>query len=183
MTQNDVKNGVCKPVTILFARGTTEGGNMGTLTGPPFVKAVGAAMGADNVAVQGIDYPADIPGFLAGGDKAGSALMAKMVGMVMTACPDTKLVMAGYSQGGQLVHNAADMLSADQTAFVQCAVIFGDPNNGKPIGQVPAASSKVVCHKGDQICAGQALILQPHLTYSQNANEAAKFVMSSVGAA
>ncbi|KAI9870062.1 MAG: hypothetical protein M1823_008863, partial [Watsoniomyces obsoletus] len=68
-------------MTVLFARGTTETGNMGTVAGPPFVSAIGSMMGAGNVAVQGIEYPADIPGFLAGGDKGGSALMAKMVGM------------------------------------------------------------------------------------------------------
>lgn len=69
---------------------------MGTLAGPPFVQAIGQMAGAGNVAVQGIEYPADIPGFLAGGDAGGSALMAKMVGDVMTKCPQTKLVMAGY---------------------------------------------------------------------------------------
>lgn len=95
-TQNDVKNGVCKQMTVLFARGTTEGGNMGSLAGPPFVQAVGQMVGADNLAVQGIDYPADIPGFLAGGDAGGSQLMAQMVGQVMAACPTTSLVMAGY---------------------------------------------------------------------------------------
>ena len=99
MTQNDLRNGVCKPLTILFARGTTEGGNVGTLAGPPFFEAVGQAMGADNVAVQGIDYPADIQGFLAGGDAGGSALMAQMVGMAMSQCPQTKLVMSGYRYG------------------------------------------------------------------------------------
>lgn len=96
MTQNDVKNGECKPTTILFARGTTEQGNMGTLTGPPFVQAVGQAVGADNVAVQGIDYPADIPGFLAGGDAGGSATMAGLVSMVMATCPNTSLTISGY---------------------------------------------------------------------------------------
>lgn len=69
---------------------------MGTLAGPPFVQAMGQMMGAANVAVQGIDYPADIPGFLAGGDAGGSKLMAQMVGQVMAACPTTNLVMAGY---------------------------------------------------------------------------------------
>jgi hypothetical protein len=97
-TQNDVTNGgACKPMTVLFARGTTETGNMGTVAGPPFVSAIGTMLGTDNVAVQGIEYPADIPGFLAGGDKAGSALMAQMVGTVRAQCPDTSLVMAGYS--------------------------------------------------------------------------------------
>lgn len=96
-TQNDVKNGgACKAMTILFARGTTEIGNMGTVAGPPFVSAVGAMMGGD-VAVQGIEYPADVPGFLVGGDAGGSKLMAQMVGQVKAKCPDTTLVMAGYS--------------------------------------------------------------------------------------
>jgi hypothetical protein len=98
-TQNDVKNGGgCKAMTVLFARGTTELGNMGSIAGPPFVTALGAMMGgAANVAVQGIQYPADVPGFLAGGDKGGSQLMAQMVGQVRAQCPDTTLVMAGYS--------------------------------------------------------------------------------------
>ncbi|KAF2727749.1 carbohydrate esterase family 5 protein [Polyplosphaeria fusca] len=179
INQNDVNNGLCKPVTVLFARGTTERGNMGTLTGPPFVEAVGAAVGEDNIAVQGIDYPADIPGFLAGGDADGSALMAQLVGEVMAACPTTKLVMSGYSQGGQLVHNAADMLSAAETEFVSSAVIFGDPNNGQAVGALPAAKTKVFCNDGDNICEGGNLILRPHLTYSDDAGDAAAFVQAN----
>jgi len=99
MSQNDVTGGgACKAMTILFARGTTELGNMGSVAGPPFVSAIGAMMGgATNVAVQGIAYPADVPGFLVGGSKAGSTLMAQMVGKVRAKCPDTSLVMAGYS--------------------------------------------------------------------------------------
>ncbi|PSN65531.1 cutinase precursor [Corynespora cassiicola Philippines] len=179
MTQNDVVDGACKPVTILFARGTSEQGNMGSLVGPPFVQAVGQMAGVDNVAVQGIDYPADTAGFFAGGDAGGSTLMAQMVGRVMAACPNTNLVMSGYSQGGQIVHNAAEMLSADQSAFVKSAVIFGDPDNGKPVGAIAASRTKVICHDGDKICDGEALILEPHLTYSMNAKEAAAFVMAA----
>ncbi|KAF2831879.1 cutinase precursor [Ophiobolus disseminans] len=181
-TQNDVTNGgACKAMTVLFARGTTETGNMGTVAGPPFVSAIGQMMGgAANVAVQGIEYPADIPGFLAGGDKAGSLLMAQMVGQVRAKCPDTALVMAGYSQGGQLVHNAADMLSAQDSAFVSSAVIFGDPDNGDAVGKVAAADTMVVCHTGDLICAGQAIILAPHLTYGRDGDDAAQFVVQNM---
>lgn len=85
-------------------------------------------------------------------------------------------------QGGQLVHNAADMLSAQDSAFVSSAVIFGDPNNGKPVGKVAAGNTKIICATGDLICAGQAVILAPHLSYGANANEAAKFVMSNMAA-
>lgn len=98
ISQNDVTNGGgCKAMTVLFARGTTEPGNMGIIAGPPFVSALGKMMGASNLAVQGIEYPADIPGFLVGGDAGGSKLMAQMVGQVRAKCPDTTLVMAGYS--------------------------------------------------------------------------------------
>lgn len=96
-TANDLTNGSgCKAMTVIFARGTTESGNVGTLAGPPFFSALEAKVGADKVAVQGVDYPADIPGFLAGGDANGSALMAQLVGMAMSNCPDTQVVMAGY---------------------------------------------------------------------------------------
>lgn len=83
-------------MTVTFARGTTETGNVGTLAGPPFSQALDAAVGASNVAVQGVDYPADIPGFLAGGDAGGSAKMASLVAQAMSQCPNTKVVMAGY---------------------------------------------------------------------------------------
>lgn len=98
-TQNDVTSGgACKAMTVLFARGTTEIGNMGTLVGPLFVSAIGRMMGdTANVAVQGITYPADIPGFLVGGDQRGSSLMAQMVKQVRANCPNTALVIAGYS--------------------------------------------------------------------------------------
>ena len=111
--------GGCKAMTVVFARGTTEPGTLGTIAGPPFISALGDAVGgADKVDAQGVDYPADIPGFLAGGDADGSKLMAQMVGDALTKCPDTKVVMAGYSQGGQLVHNAAEMLTPAQSAAV-----------------------------------------------------------------
>src|SRR5690242_18239470 len=95
-TQNDLKNGECRTMTVIFARGTTEGGNMGTLTGPPFVQALGKMVGEENLAVQGVDYPADVAGFLAGGDADGSKLMAQLVGQTLAACPTTKLVISGY---------------------------------------------------------------------------------------
>lgn len=52
---------------------------------------------------------------------------ASLVQQAMTQCPGTKLVMSGYSQGGQLVHNAAAELPASVTGAVAAAVIFGDP--------------------------------------------------------
>ena len=46
----------CKPVTIIFARGTFEPGNIGLLAGPPFFNALFTRIG-DKFAVQGVPYP------------------------------------------------------------------------------------------------------------------------------
>ena len=124
-TQNDLTNGTpCKAITVLFARGTTSSGNMGTSTGPPFVQAIGALVGANNIAVQGIDYPASIIGFLQGGDTNGGVLMANLAARAMTQCPNTKVVLSGYSQGGQLVHKAAKQLSAAVAAKISSGKIL-----------------------------------------------------------
>jgi hypothetical protein len=48
----------CTDMTIIFARGTGELGNVGTVTGPPMFKAIREKLGADRVTVQGVDYPA-----------------------------------------------------------------------------------------------------------------------------
>lgn len=43
-------------------------------------------------------------------------------------CPNTKLIASGYSQGGQLVHNALATLPAATAAWISKVVIFGDPS-------------------------------------------------------
>lgn len=73
-TQNGL-SGACKPMTIIFARGSGETGNVGTATGPPFFQAVAKLVGAANLAVQGVEYGAAFLSVLSGGDAAGSAKM------------------------------------------------------------------------------------------------------------
>ncbi len=90
--------------------------------------------------------------------------------------------MAGYSQGGQIVHNAARLLSADTMARVSAVVIFGDPDHGEPVAGASAANTLVVCHVGDDICLHGDLIFPPHLTYAEDADLAASFVVARVAA-
>jgi cutinase len=94
-SRNDVTSGACKPVTLIFARGTTEQGNMGSLVGPPFAKALEEAL-PGQVAVQGVKYPANIPGYLARGDKPGGVLQGKLAMQALQKCPQTKIVLSGY---------------------------------------------------------------------------------------
>ncbi|KAK4546319.1 hypothetical protein LTR36_001996 [Oleoguttula mirabilis] len=181
-TENQLTDGTpCRAITILFARGTSEAGNVGSLAGPPFFQAAVNMVGSADVAVQGVAYGATIAEFLEGGDPAGSATLATLVGTAQSQCPNTKLVLSGYSQGGELVHKAAAMLSASETSFVNSVVIFGDPDNGKPVGSIPSSKVLIICHVGDDICLGGDLVLAPHLTYSINAQQAASFVVSEAG--
>jgi len=93
-TRTDLDDGVCKPITVIFARGTTESGNVGTVTGPPMFTALEDTFGAENVAVQGVDYAATVAGFL--GDPDGNAAMAADVEKAATGCPGTNIVLSGY---------------------------------------------------------------------------------------
>ena len=93
---NDLKSGDCAPVTVIFARGTTEPGNIGTIVGPPLERAMQAALGNGNVAFQGVDYPANVAGFLGGGDPNGAKTMAALAQQAVTDCANTQLVMSGY---------------------------------------------------------------------------------------
>jgi predicted esterase len=52
---------------------------------------------------------------------------ASLIQQAFTKCPDTHVVVSGYSQGAMLVHNAAKSLSSDITGKITAAVTFGDP--------------------------------------------------------
>jgi len=62
-------------MTVIFARGTTEPGNVGLLTGPAYFDAMEATIGAKALTVKGVEYGATITQFLGGGDPVGSKLM------------------------------------------------------------------------------------------------------------
>ena len=94
VTQNELA--LCRPVTVIFARGTNEPGNVGSLVGPPFFKALDLALGEENLAVQGIDYPATISGYLKGGDSKGTEKLASVSEEAAKQCPDTQIVLSGY---------------------------------------------------------------------------------------
>jgi cutinase len=119
-TKNDVISGVCKPVTYIFARGTTEIGNMGSTVGPALQKALESAFGQNNVATQGVTYPADVAGAISGalspGTAQGARTMASLTQQVLSKCPDTKVILAGYSQGAEQVHGALINLQNGQVA-------------------------------------------------------------------
>ncbi|KAM0797187.1 cutinase-domain-containing protein [Usnea florida] len=181
-TDNDLLNGVCKNLTLIFARGTTESGNIGGIVGPPFVNALVSMLGKGQVAVQGVNnYPADVQDFLAGGSATGSQDMAALIAQAMTQCPQTKLCVSGYSQGAQVAHNAANLITPAQTNFINSVVLFGDPDDGEAFGTVSPSKVSTDCHLFDDICLHGDLILPPHLDYCLDANTEASFVVRKSG--
>ena len=60
-TEDGVKNkNCCTDVTVIYARGTGESGNVGFVSGPPMFKSLRAKLGAARATVQGVDYPASV---------------------------------------------------------------------------------------------------------------------------
>lgn len=80
-TSNQLVDGTaCRAVTVIYARGTWEDGNVGATdeVGLEAFNNLAALVGEDNLALQGVDYPADVAGFEQGGDADGSLLMANL---------------------------------------------------------------------------------------------------------
>ncbi|KIM48563.1 carbohydrate esterase family 5 protein [Hebeloma cylindrosporum] len=170
----------CADVAVFFARGTTEPGTLGAIIGPGFQTALRGALGGRSLSFNGIEYPATIAGFLSGGDAGGARTMANSITSTANSCPNTKIVMSGYSQGAQLVHLAAAQLSATVQNRVVAAVTFGDPNRDKSLPGVLQGRRKTFCAAGDLICTGSVIVLPSHLSYGANAQEAASFVVGRV---
>jgi cutinase len=95
-TANDLKNGACKAVTVIFGRGSGQSGNIGTTVGIPFFNALAGKIGAANLAVQGVDYPATYEDAGNGGSTAGAQTLVSLVQLASTKCPNTKVVLSGY---------------------------------------------------------------------------------------
>jgi hypothetical protein len=95
----------------------------------------------------------------------------------MKQCPKTKLCVSGYSQGAQVVHNAAEILKSNSAAtkFINSVVTYGDPDRKLPVGNVPSYKVSIVCHAGDNICQDGEIIKPEHLTYCHNVGAEAAF--------
>ncbi|RAH59499.1 cutinase-domain-containing protein [Aspergillus piperis CBS 112811] len=176
-TENGVTqhSGSCKKLTFIFARGTTEIGNMGTVVGPEVASEL-ASLTGNQVTVQGVNYPADWEGNVSLGSSGGPT-MASYVKEALQQCPNTKVVLGGYSQGSMVVHYAANQLSADQLSG---AVLFGDPLKMEGVGKLSSSKVKEFCASGDPVCENGVNVMA-HLTYGSDAKEAAQFLVQAAG--
>lgn len=83
--------------------------------------------------------------------------------------------MSGYSQGALVVRSTANSLPAATMAKINSVLTFGDPGNP---GAITGAEgkTKIICHDNDAVCSG-GFITVDHLTYAEDADAAAQFVL------
>ncbi|KAH7380542.1 cutinase-domain-containing protein [Phaeosphaeria sp. MPI-PUGE-AT-0046c] len=178
----------CPKAILVFARGSTETGTLGTL-GRPLGDALERKYGAKDVWVQGVGgpYDATIGGNLLprGSTPASIAEMVRLLTMANTKCPTSKVVAGGYSQGAALAAAAVSDSTAAVRDQIVGTVLFGYTKNLQNRGAIPNYPSnklKVFCNTGDLVCTGTLTITVAHLTYGDDARSAApQFLISKIG--
>ncbi|KAF5022712.1 hypothetical protein F66182_5260 [Fusarium sp. NRRL 66182] len=191
-TRNDLSNGnsgSCPGVIFVYARGSTETGNLGTL-GPSIASKLEAKYGRNGVWIQGVGgaYRATL------GDNAlprgtSTAAIREMLGLFNTAnqkCPSATLIAGGYSQGAALAAASVTDVDASIRNKIAGVVLFGYTKNQQNRGQIPnypAERTKVFCNTGDLVCTGSLVVAGPHLMYqSDAAGPAPQFLIQRVEA-
>jgi hypothetical protein len=111
--------GGCSANTLLFGRGTTEVGAMGSTVGPALQRGLTGA----GWKVQGIQYSADLGGIYCLG-MTGGLKCRDQVNALGKRCPNTKIVLSGYSQGAMVAHNALGYASPQAVARVAVSPFF-----------------------------------------------------------
>jgi hypothetical protein len=111
------RQGSCRENTVLFGRGTTELGSLGSTVGP----ALSSGLGGAGWSVQGISYSADLSGIYCLG-MTGGLKCVQQINALAARCPKTNIVLSGYSQGAMVARICAAW--AGDAAKKQIKVIF-----------------------------------------------------------
>jgi cutinase len=116
--EENVAADACTPYIMLYARGTTESGELGATVGP----ALKAGLMSDkNWSVKGIGprdgYDASLAGIYCIGMDGGMACKGILEKMV-AQCPNSKFVTAGYSQGAMVARICVAYASPEAKAKV-----------------------------------------------------------------
>ncbi len=177
----------CPDIEVVFARGTGEGPGLG-LPGVSFVEALRSKVGGRSVGTYAVNYPATYD-FLAAADGANDA--SAHIQYMMGACPGTRLVLGGYSQGAAVIDVIAAVpfpaigftnpLPPNAPDFVAALVAFGNPSAklGLPLTSSPVWGGRSIdlCNGGDPVCQTNGESVPAHRAYAGGpANVAANFV-------
>jgi cutinase len=162
----------CPDIEVVFARGTFSPPGVGGI-GQDFVDALRSKVGGKSVGVYAVVYPASID-FPTAIDGIRDA--ANHIETMATNCPNTKMVLGGYSQGaavmGFVTSNAVPggvdpaevpkPMPPDIANHVAAVTLLGTPDTdfmdriGQPpvvIGPLYASKALQLCAPGDPICS------------------------------
>jgi len=179
----------CNDVEVVFARGTSEPPGIGRV-GDALVNDLRGLIGDRSLGVYAVNYPASYD-FLAVADGANDA--RGHIQWVADNCPNTRIVLGGYSQGAAVMDvvtsipipgigftNPLPPVAADHIAAV---AVFGNPSAkiGLPLTSSPTFGARAIdlCNPGDPICSnGDNSSVVAHRNYGPDgsANQAAVFV-------
>lgn len=193
----------CPDVDVTFARATTEPPGVGVV-GREFVDSLRSQVGGRSIAVYPVNYPASED--FAPSANAGAVDANAHVESMAANCPNTKLVLGGYSQGAMVIDlitiaqfPVAGLVPAslpqDVADHVAALALFGNPSDrylGAPVTAVsPWYGAKAIdlCAPGDPICTPGGPLAVPthdelfsaaHLSYANSGMpaQAATFVAS-----
>ncbi|KAI0967558.1 cutinase-domain-containing protein [Xylaria arbuscula] len=165
----------CRPIIFVFAKATFEPGNL-------------TVFGVTNVATQGVDYYGAIDGnYYPGGAPPWGIYDMEAIISSAAACPHSKIVVSGYSQGAAIVHRAVEGLTPEIRARIAGLVTFGDTQTLQDGGRVlgyPTNQTLIICNNGDIICIGTLLPLYPvHWDYIKWVPTATLFLAQTIVAA
>jgi hypothetical protein len=172
----------CPDVEVVFARGTGEPPGVGGV-GQAFVDSLRSQVGGRSVGVYAVNYPASSD-FASGVDFArtvvdGISDASAHVESMAANCPNTRMVLGGYSQGAVVTGfvTSAVVPEGVPAAFVPAPMppevanhvaavaLFGKPSDqfmrqyGAPpiaIGPMYVPKTIDLCAPGDTICSGAA---------------------------
>jgi len=181
----------CPDIEVVFARGTNDSPGLGNVGGA-FVDALRGKVGGRSVGAYAVNYPASFD-FLAaaGGANDASAHIQYMV----DNCPNTRLVLGGYSQGAAVI----DVISAvpvpavgfnnplppNAPDHVAAIAVFGNPSAklGLPLTVSPVWGGRAIdlCNADDAVCQTDGENMAAHRAYAGGpTNQAADFVAGLV---
>jgi cutinase len=183
----------CPDIEVVFARGTGEPPGVGGV-GQAFVDSLRGQVGGRSVGAYGVNYPATNQ--FSSSSNVGANDAGAHVQSMAANCPNTRMVLGGYSQGAIVIDliTASGQpargftlapMPAEVASHVAAVAVFGNPSNkwgGGPLTAIsPLYGSKAIdlCVPGDPICSSGGTMLQ-HGLYVQSGmvNQAATFAAS-----
>jgi cutinase len=182
----------CNDIEVVFARGTSELPGIGRV-GESFVDDLRARVGNRSVGTYAVNYPASYD-FLTAADGANDA--SAYIQSIVNTCPNTKLVLGGYSQGAAVIDIITSVpfpaigftnpLPPEMADRIAAVAVFGNPTAkvGLPLTSSPVYGTRAIdlCNTGDPVCsAGNDVPSHRNYGPAGLTNQAAAFVASLLG--